>query len=311
MSQSDKLSQAHFGNYILREQIGEGGFSLVYRAEHNDGGNKCTAVKVLRQEFAHDKGKVSELAQEFALLKSLDNPHFPNVYTLADVRGRPAFSMELCSGESLYALRHGPLRFDIVGAWLALIRCVCVLHSRDIVHNDLKLENALLSKKGKLSLLDFGSARHYHPTSVFGKIFRSKREKLTGTISYLAPEVLKGKRPSKYSDIYALGLCAHILFYGSPPFQVGTGAEGAKALIDIFKNTGIKQVAKRGIIPQDLGHIIDSCCRIDPTGRPEDANDLWNRVDNYFKRPNAIAAHTLSDELLPKKKVTELFGNQS
>ncbi|NRA40119.1 MAG: serine/threonine protein kinase [Planctomycetes bacterium] len=309
MSQSDKLSQAHFGSYILREQIGEGGFSVIYRAEHNENNNDCIAIKILRQEFATDKDKIESLSREFDLMGDLDNPHFPKVYDYGDVRERPAFSMALCPGDSLYGMRKANTRFDVVGAWLAMIRAVNIVHQHDIVHNDLKLENALLSNKGHLSLLDFGNARVFEHTSFFSKVFGSKKEKITGTVSYLAPELLKGKRPSKCSDIYALGICAHILFYGSPPFASVSGSEGAKKLINILKNAGIKKIAKRGTIPSDLGTIIDSCCRIDPAGRPADAGELWNRVDNYFKRPSSSKVAQISDDLLPKKKVTELFSN--
>ena len=75
----------------------------------------------------------------------------------------------------------------------------------------------------------------------------------------------------------------------------------SKALYKTLNSSGIKRISARVKIPQDLGAIIDSCTRLDPDGRPEDALDLWHRVDNYFKRPNAEKISDISRALLPKK----------
>lgn len=309
MVDADKLGQARFGSYILREKIGEGGFSVVYKGEHNSGGREV-AVKVMREEVAADKSKVRDFQREFDIMEEFDHRNIPAVYEMGEVRGLPAYSMTLCPGETFYALRRQNIRFDIVGAWLAMIRTVCVVHDAGVVHNDLKLENMLLDGKGQVSLLDFGSARRTSGTGWFSKVVKSKRKHLTGTITYLAPELLEGKEANKTSDVYSLGMAAHILFFGTPPMKVGSGVEGAKALYKILKTTGIKKVESRGPVPPDLAKIIDTCCRVDPMGRPEDALDLWERVNIYFKRPNAIKVSELSRKLLPKAKKTELFKSK-
>jgi serine/threonine-protein kinase len=309
MVDAEKLSQARFGSYILREKIGEGGFSVVYKGEHSSGGREV-AIKVMREEVAADKSKVKDFHREYGILEEFDHPNIPEVYDIGDVRELPAYSMKLCPGETFYSLRMQNIRFDIVGAWLAMIRTLCAVHEAGVVHNDLKLENMLLSGNGQVSLLDFGSARRTGGTGWFSKVVKSKRKHLTGTITYLAPELLEGKEANKQSDVYSLGMAAHVLFFGSAPMKVGSGVEGARALYKILKTTGIKKVESRGPVPTDLANIIDSCCRVDPAGRPGDAIDLWQRVNVYFKRPSAVKVSELSRKLLPKAKKTELFKSK-
>ncbi len=309
MVDAEKLGQARFGSYILREKIGEGGFSVVYKGEHNSGG-RDVAIKVMREEIAADKAKIKDFQREYSILEDFDHQNIPQVFDLGDVRGLPAYSMTLCPGETFYSLRKQNIRFDIVGAWLAMIRTLCIVHDENVVHNDLKLENMLLSGGGQVSLLDFGSARRMGGTGWFSKVVKSKRKTLTGTITYLAPELLEGKEANKVSDVYSLGMSAHMLFCGSPPMQVGSGVDGAKALYKILKTTGIKGIERRAPIPKDLAQIIDSCTRVDPEGRPEDAIDLWQRVNTYFKRPNAVKVSELSRALLPKAKKTEIFKSK-
>lgn len=311
MVSADKLVQARFGNYILREKVGEGGFAVVYRAEHSEDSKKVIAVKVLREDYAVDKNKVKDFQREFNVLQELEHANIPEVYKFDAIRDLPAYAMRLCPGETFYALRKKNIRFDIVGAWLAMIRTLCAVHEQGVVHNDLKLENMLLAGDGHVSLLDFGSARKTGGTGWFSKVVKSKRKgSLTGTVTYLAPELLEGKQATKKSDIYSLGISAHILFCGSPPMQVGSGVEGAKALYKILKTTGIKGIERRAPIPPELAQIIDACCRQDPEGRPEDALELWARVQHYFKRPNAVKVSELSKTLLPKAKQTSLFKSK-
>ena len=300
MALVDKLSQTRFGSYILREKLGEGGFAVVYKAEHMNGGAPV-AVKVMRDEFSKDTKKIKDFHREFSILSDLDHKSIPQAKEMAEVQGLPAFSMSVCPGETFYALRKKNVRFDIVGAWLAMIRIMAAVHDEHTVHNDLKLENMLLGDKGHVSLLDFGSARSVSGTGWFSKVMKSKSKVLTGTLTYLAPELLDGKEASKLSDVYSLGISAHILFSGKSPIEVGSGVDGAKSLYKTLNSSGIKRIAARVDIPKDLGAIIDSCVRLDPEGRPEDAADLWHRVDNYFKRPNAEKISDISRKLLPKK----------
>ena len=311
MASAEKLIQARFGNYILREKVGEGGFAVVYKAEHNADSNKVIAVKVLREDYAVDKNKVKDFQREYNVLEELEHPNIPQVYEYGEIRELPAYAMRLCPGETFYALRKKNIRFDIVGAWLAMIRTLCPVHDEGIVHNDLKLENMLLAGDGRVSLLDFGSARKTGGTGWFSKVVKSKKKgSLTGTITYLAPELLEGKQATKQSDVYSLGMSAHILFCGTPPMQVGSGVDGAKSLYKILKTTGIKSIEKRAPIPAELAQIIDACCRQDPDARPEDAPELWARVQHYFKRPNAVKVSELSKTLLPKAKKTSLFKSK-
>jgi len=274
---AEKLAHKILGPFHLAEQIGQGGVSEVYRAFHSDT-RKEVAVKVMHEAKAGDKQQRDAFRAEFELLQSLEHPGLPKAYRLGAIQDRPAMAIEYIGGRTLYALRGEEVHFDRVGAMLAMIHIVAHLHQNDVVHNDLKPENFILQESGRLCLIDFGNARRVCKPGLLGRFFK-KKQKLFGTPSYLAPELITGGEADFRSDCYALGIAVFFLLTGETPFG------GDRRTIVL--NRAVKQDAASVCdlvprLPKSLGKVIDSCMLKDPDRRPPDAVALKTLVRGQF-----------------------------
>lgn len=277
---ADSLIHSQFGPWRLLERVGAGGVAEVFRAEHHED-RSMVAIKVMRAEWASDKEKLVSFAQEVELLGELDHPSLPKLRRSGELRGRACCAMDLIQGKPLHAVVADNKPIDVVGALLAAISVTAYLHRNKVVHNDLKLENMLLQRSGRLSLVDFGNARRRRNGTgkFFRKLFKPKPAAVFGTASYLAPELLRGEQPTYQSDVYALGVCAHMLFTGEPPFN------------DPRRTNRLKQAVKQQApslrdrisqLPNSFIDTLDRCLAKDPGDRPEDAASLRHHLKAHF-----------------------------
>lgn len=212
---SDELYAA-FSNhqYILLEKIGEGGFSIVFKAR-NRKTNQQVAIKILKSDVGisepGSKNNLERFNNEIGLCAQLNHP---NIVTLLDIGeiGDHQFSVfEFVSGHSLkdelfYQGTIAPI--TVLDIMSQLLKALSHAHQCGIIHRDIKPANIMLSKQGTktyIKLLDFGIGAQ--PTK---KQSLSNSDLLcgetTGTLSYVAPEQLRGELPTPKSDIYAWGL---------------------------------------------------------------------------------------------------------
>jgi tetratricopeptide (TPR) repeat protein len=217
--------------YQLLNQIGGGAMGTVYRALDRLTGRALTLKRLRR--FARPgeggtlDGDLLTLATEFGLLASLRHPNIISVLDYGvDEERRPFFTMEL-EESALTLLEAGaghPLAIQL-DLLVQALRALCYLHRHGIVHRDLKPEN-LLVVDGRVKVLDFG-------LSIYHDRFDATVGDLAGTFAYMAPETLRGVRPSHQADLYALGMIAYELFAGAYPLSLADTA----TLYDEIVNT--------------------------------------------------------------------------
>ena len=198
------LPQASVARWTLLECVGQGGLGVVYRAECvEDGVRREAAVKILRPGF--DTGKFREkFVKERQILAGLDHPGIVRLLDCgADSLGRSFMVMELIQGEPLdtYWERANPT----VAMRLELFQSVCdavsYLHSRLIIHGDIKPANVLVTPAGVPKLLDFGASSLLAANTAA----RGELTQLMLTPQYASPEQKRGEGPSVSADIYSLG----------------------------------------------------------------------------------------------------------
>ena len=269
------LVSATFGPWTLREMVSAGGIAEVYRGEHTNDGRQV-AIKVMRSEKQKEKYHHQAFLREFEYLTALKHPALASARRQGEIKGRACFAMDYFSGLPLHQVIATKQPFDRLSALSELVQVAAYLHGEHVVHADFKLENIMLRPTGRIALVDFGNAKRIETQSFFGKLFASKQaERVFGTPTYLAPELMKGKLPSYSSDVYALGVCAFIILSGEPPFD----ASGRTGRLKANLNNAPPTIRSRcPELPLRVAQAIDRSLDKDPLVRPSDADSLWSQL---------------------------------
>ena len=278
MASTQFINQA-FGPYVLRELIGGGGTAEVWRAEHHVD-HRAMAVKILRAERMRERFHVRAFVKEQETLGELSHPGIPRLRHQGDILGRPAFALDFIPGPTLAeASKHKELLRE--RALLELCDIVGYLHEREIIHNDLKLENTIWNTSTKgVTLIDFGSIRRLGTVrEITAMIFREPPQ-VFNTATYVAPELLTGGKATRASDVYSLGVCAFILLTGQPPFHDKSQSAKLRAHA-CAKPPSISDRLPSS--PRPLARVIDDCLAKQAIERPA-IKDLIAAVRALDKR---------------------------
>ncbi len=221
------------GHYRILAKIGEGGMGVVYRA-HDEVLQRDVAVKVVGENAGVETQKF--LLHEARASSALSHPNICTVYEIGDFNGELYIVMEFVEGKNLSALIaageglpvQSVLRYGVqIAAGLAHA------HSRGVVHRDLKSSNVVVTADGLAKILDFGLASriassHDEATRTVGP---TEAQALTGTLAFMAPEILRGEPADQRSDIWALGVVLYEAASGKLPFEGRTSFELSSSIL--------------------------------------------------------------------------------
>ncbi|MEM6283433.1 MAG: protein kinase, partial [Chloroflexota bacterium] len=226
------------------------------------------------------------LAQEFRMLSSLRHPHIISVINYGfDEEQLPYYTMDLLHNPStLVEFARGlPLSAQI-GLMVQVSQALAYLHRRGIIHRDLKPENVLVVD-GTARVLDFGLAVQV------SHMDQKLDDRLSGTLGYMAPEVLLGSPPGEKSDLYALGIMAYEIFYGEHPFDLSDPVR----LIQYVIHTDIDL---DGTLPPELRDIIEHLVDKDPANRYAGAGEVIAALARYINSPDIAETATIRDSYI-------------
>ena len=213
------------GGYALRGEVGEGGTSAVFRAEHPTHGQ--VAVKVLREKLRHDKTAVARFVREARFGERVRHPNVVQTLEVGEAGdGLHFLAIEWARGELLekYVKMHAPLPPEEVATIVTQIAdAVQAAHAVGIVHRDLKPDNVMYDPvSGQVKLLDFGIATD---TDTAPEQRLTRAGFFVGTLMYVAPEALSGEIVSPAADQYSLATIAYLMLCGCLPFTAKTPRE--------------------------------------------------------------------------------------
>ena len=204
------------GDYIIIRQIGEGGMSVVYLAEHKDHGTQAV-VKRLRQQLALNEQLVKYFVQGARIMHELRHPHLAAVYDYIEQGDRYFMVEEYLSGGSLADLldKGEAISQEEALRWCRdALRAVDYAHQSGIVHRDLKPGNLMLNQEREVKVTDFGIAR------VFGGPRLTKTGDEKGTPLYMSPEQIRTPDKVDHStDVYSMGVVLYELLTRRLPFD--------------------------------------------------------------------------------------------
>ncbi|MES1166665.1 MAG: serine/threonine-protein kinase, partial [Pseudomonadota bacterium] len=273
--------QKVFGRFVLEVLLGRGGMGVVWRANDETLG-ETVALKFLSEVVARDAVAVDELKAETRRTRRLAHPHIVRVHDFMQDAQHAAVSMELVDGSTLAQLRlTQPGRVFAPETLAPMVAQLCEAldyahHTAKVVHRDLKPANILVTRDGVAKISDFGIARNLSETHtrLTGTVGQT-----SGTLLYMSPQQLLGKKTTPADDIYALGATLYELITGKPPFYTGdithqvlnVTPEGLAA-------QRIELGLKAGPIPRAWEETIQACLAKDPAQRPSSAGEVALRL---------------------------------
>jgi tetratricopeptide (TPR) repeat protein len=265
LSAGDRLER-----YEILEPLGAGGMGEVYRARDRQL-DREVAVKVLPFGALADETSRRQVREEAYALSRLNHPNVCTIHDIGEHEGIDFLVMEYIPGETLSdRMCLGPLpEMEAERLGLQLAQGLAAAHERGVIHRDLKPGNLRVTPDGRLKILDFGLARHPKPTTET-PADESPRREVTGTLAYMAPEVLEGSWADHRSDIYALGAVLYEMATGRRPFHGATDTELAIAIL------GGSPTPPSDVNPgvsADLERVITRCLDRDPELRYQSTRD--------------------------------------
>jgi serine/threonine-protein kinase len=222
----ENLVGRDIAGYTLLQEIGEGGTSSVFRAQHAAHGQ--VAVKVLREKLRQDRTAVARFLREARYGERVTHPNVVRTIEIGESGpgGMHFLAIEWATGEILekYARRIGPLPADEVAAIVRQIAAaVHAAHAVNIVHRDLKPENVMYDPATRtIKLLDFGIATD---TDIPQEERLTRAGFFVGTLLYVAPEALSGEVVTPKADQYSLATIAYFLLCGCHPYHAKSPRE--------------------------------------------------------------------------------------
>ena len=203
-------------NYLITKELGKGSCAVVKKAIHKITKEKF-AIKIYTKEFLLDPQKRSVVKNEINILKHLDNKYIMKLYEEIDTPDYLYLVLEYINGISLIDILKNEINNFLPenrakNLMIQIIQGILYLHSKNICHRDIKLENILVMKNDVIKIIDFGFAVKCNKDS-YQKLY-------CGTPSYMAPEILnKEKYNPFYSDVWSLGVLFYAMLLGSFPFD--------------------------------------------------------------------------------------------
>jgi len=258
--------QKYVGNFRLLEMIGTGGMGAVYKAKNLTDKNETVAIKVLKEEMFMDESSRKRFKQEAAIIDQLDHPNIIKVIERGESGQNLFIAMEYLQGitltEKITANERLPIN-EALHIMIQIADALAKIHSKNIIHRDLKPDNIMLiEKKGDpnfVKLLDFGLARTQYQTRL------TQTGIVIGTISYLSPEQISGKKSCAAGDIYALGTIFYEMLTGVKPFIGETTIDIMKQVLDKIP---VEPLRCRDDIPRELNHLVMKMLEKEIKSRP-------------------------------------------
>ncbi len=263
--------------YEILERIGTGGMSDVYKAKCHKL-NRFVAVKVLKQEFSENANFVAKFKTEAQAAAGMMHPNIVNVYDVGEESGTHYIVMELVEGITLKQYIEKKARLSVKEAVSIAIQVsmgIEAAHNNHIIHRDIKPQNIMISKDGKVKVTDFGIAKAVTSNTITSNVM--------GSVHYTSPEQARGGYSDEKSDIYSLGITMFEMLTGRVPFN------GETTVAIAIKHIQEPMPSPREYIPEipiSVEQIVFKCTQKSPDRRYQSMAELIGDLKQSLMRPD-------------------------
>ena len=290
-------------HYKILEKLGEGGMGEVYKALDTKL-DRFVALKFLSPQFSGTEDKKKRFIKEAKTASSLNHPNICTIYDIREYediqRGKQLFIvMEYVEGETIKNLdKELPIN-DVIDIGIQIAEGLAAAHEKGIIHRDIKAENIMFRKDGRIQIMDFGLAKLYY-TSEVSKLTKSGAT--MGTLGYMSPEQVEGLEVDYRSDIFSAGVVLYELLAGESPFK---GIHDAAVIYKIVNSEAPPLSTIRKDIDPLLDLIILKCLEKEKERRyqssKEFADDLRN-IKKIYEGEDLEHIVKIKRKLFPKLK---------
>lgn len=301
--------------YEIIEKVGSGGMADVYKAKCHRL-NRYVAIKILKAEYSEDKSFVEKFRGEAQSAARLSHPNIVNVYDVGDDDGLYYIVMELVEGITLknFIERKGKLEVkEVLGISIQIAQGMEAAHANHIIHRDIKPQNIIISRDGKVKVTDFGIAKAATSNTITSNAM--------GSVHYISPEQARGGYSDEKSDIYSLGITMYEMLCGRVPF---TGDNTISVALLHIQGEAVPLREVDPEIPIALDKIVQKCMQKKPERRYTSVTELikdlrkaiTNPNDDFVKIPPMVindspTIHISDDEISHIKSASKEVPNQA
>lgn len=292
-----KIGMMIVDRYEILEKIGTGGMSDVYKAKDHKL-NRFVAVKVLKQEFSENANFVSKFRIEAQAAAGLMHPNIVNVYDVGEESENHYIVMELVEGITLKKYIEKKARLSVKEAVSIAIQVsmgIEAAHNNHIIHRDIKPQNIIISKEGKVKVTDFGIAKAATSNTITSNVM--------GSVHYTSPEQARGGYSDEKSDIYSLGVTMFEMLTGRVPFN------GETTVAIAIKHIQEEFPSPREYVPEIpicVEQIVLKCCQKSPDRRYQSMAELIADLKQSLISPDEdFVKFTDPDEEASTRMITD------
>ncbi|WP_346662515.1 Stk1 family PASTA domain-containing Ser/Thr kinase [uncultured Merdimonas sp.] len=263
--------------YEILSKVGAGGMADVYKGRDRML-NRYVAVKVLKKEYREDESFVRKFRSEAQAAAGLLHPNIVNVYDVGEDRGLYYMVMELVEGITLkeYIEKKGRLSYkEVVSIAIQMCAGIGAAHAAGIIHRDIKPQNIIISKEGKVKVTDFGIAKAVTSNTISTNAM--------GSVHYTSPEQARGGFSDQKSDIYSIGITLYEMVTGQVPFD---GDSTVSVAIKHLQEEITPPSEKVEDIPYSLEQIILKCTQKNSERRYPNTDELIRDLKHCLVDPD-------------------------
>lgn len=264
--------------YEILGRIGSGGMADVYKGKDHKL-NRFVAIKVLKSDYRSDEVFIKKFLSEAQAAAGLMHPNVVNVYDVGQDRGLYYMVMELVEGITLkdYIEKKEKISAkETVSISIQMVTGLQAAHNHHIIHRDIKPQNIIISKDGKVKVTDFGIARATTSTQTIST-------SVMGSVHYTSPEQARGGVVDEKSDIYSIGITMYEMVTGHVPFD---GDSTVTVALKHLQEQIVSPSEEVPDIPYSLECIIMKCTQKNPQLRYHDCASLLTDLKRSLVDPD-------------------------
>ncbi|MGB2696227.1 MAG: protein kinase [Candidatus Zixiibacteriota bacterium] len=278
-------------HYKILDKIGEGGMGVVYRAEDVKL-KRLVALKFLAPQILGSEEEKARFLNEAQATALLDHPNICTIYEIDEVKGQTFIAMGYIEGQSLKdKIASGSLKLnDAIKIAIQIAQGLEEAHENEIIHQDIKTTNIMVTSKDQVKIMDFGLAKTTRGSRV------TEEGKTMGTVAYMSPEQASGGSTDTRTDIWSLGVVLYEMITGQLPFK---GEYEQAVIYSILNEEPEPLINLRNDVPQELEQITKKALDKNPDSRYSKVGDILADLRRIRKELESLIKTSSTEKLQP------------